>query len=276
MQVLSSMKVLSLATNLPGPLAAARLRSLGAIVCKIEPPGGDLLERARPEWYHKLHEGITVERLDLKDTANRARLDTFLREVDLLLTATRPASLERLGLGWDDLHRRYPRLSQVAIVGSASPDEDLPGHDLTYQAEHGLVHPPELPRTCLADLGGALEAVIAAFELVLAAKAGEPGRRMAVSLAASASWFAEPWRQGLTAPGGHLGGGFPGYQVYRTKEGWIAVAALEPQFQKALAAELGVTRLDAAQLQTVFLTRSADEWVGRARQRDLPLVKVSE
>jgi alpha-methylacyl-CoA racemase len=276
MHVLNTTKVLSLATNLPGPLAAARLRSMGASVRKIEPSGGDLLEHARPEWYRNLHEGITVERLDLKDAASRARLDNYLHDADLLLTATRPASLERLGLAWEDLHRQYPRLSQVAIVGNPTPDEDLPGHDLTYQAEHGLVRPPELPRTCLADLGGALEAVIAALELVLAGKGGEPGRRTAVSLAASASWFAEPWRQGLTMPGGQLGGGFGGYQVYRTRQGWIAVAALEPQFQKTLAAELGVARLDPAELQRVFLTRSADEWVTRARERDLPLVKVVE
>jgi alpha-methylacyl-CoA racemase len=276
MQLLEGMRILSLATNLPGPLAVARLRLLGASVRKIEPPGGDLLERSRPEWYRQLHEGVAVERLNLKDPVARRSLDPFLEEANLLITATRPASLERMGLSWDELHRRHPLLSQVAIVGNPAPEEDLPGHDLLYQAEQGLVRPPEMPLTCLADLGGALEAVIAALELLLARRPGEPGRRVSVSLSSAASWFAEPRRQGLTTPSGMLGGGFGGYRVYRTKEGWVAVAALEQHFQKALAAELGVPGLDSGAMQQIFLTRTADEWVARARERDLPLVKVLE
>jgi crotonobetainyl-CoA:carnitine CoA-transferase CaiB-like acyl-CoA transferase len=274
MEVLENTRVLTLATNLPGPLAVARLRSMGARVRKIEPPTGDLLERARPEWYRTLHEGIDVERQDLKGSAGRARLEAVLQETDLLVTASRPSSLARLGLGWDDLHARLPLLSHLAIVGNPAPEEELPGHDLLYQAGQGLVLPPELPRTCLADLGGALEAVIAALQLVLARRAGEPGRRWPVSLAESASWFAEPLRRGLTAPGGMLGGGFGGYRIYLTKQGWIAVAALEPQFQKALADETGVSDLDPAALQELFLTRTAAEWVRVAREKDLPLAEV--
>jgi crotonobetainyl-CoA:carnitine CoA-transferase CaiB-like acyl-CoA transferase len=276
MQVLKNTKVVSLATNLPGPLAVARLRDLGAAVRKVEPPGGDLLQRADPEWYRSLHEGITVERLDLKDLTGRTRIDTYLHEANLLVTSSRPSSLERLGLGWDDLHRRFERLAQVAIVGSPAPNEDLPGHDLTYQAEHGLVQPPELPRTCLADLGGALEAVIAALELVIAGQAGAPGRRIAVSLSASAKWFAAPLARGITSPGGQLGGGFAGYGIYQTRQGWIAVAALEPHFQNALARELGVAKLEAEVLQQAFLKRTADEWLERALKSDLPIVKVIE
>jgi len=276
MQILDSLHVLSLAVNLPGPLAVARLRAMGAAVVKIEPPAGDLLENARAEWYRKLHDGIEIHRIDLKDPAGRARLDPFLHDADLLVTASRPASLERLGLGWEDLHRQYPRLSQVAIVGNPPPEEELPGHDLLYQAEQGLVQPPDMPRSCVADLGGALEAVIAALQLLLGRKSDEPGQRLIVSLASAASWFAEPWRQRLTTPGGQLGGGFGGYRVYRTQQGWIALAALEPHFQKALASELGVTRFDPDEMQRIFLTRTADEWVARARERDLPLAKVRE
>jgi crotonobetainyl-CoA:carnitine CoA-transferase CaiB-like acyl-CoA transferase len=274
MGVLDNIRVASLAINLPGPLAVARLRTLGATVHKIEPPTGDPLQHARPQWFDLLHEGVEVVRLDLKDAAGRTQLDGYLQQAHLLLTASRPAALERLGLGWPDLHQQFPQLSQVAIVGHAPPEEDLPGHDLLYQAEQGLVEPPALPRTCLADLGGALEAVLAALQLLLARKAGQPGQYQAVSLAQTAAWFAEPLRQGLTTPGGVLGGGFGGYQVYRTAQGWIAVAALEPHFQRALAAELGLVTLDAGQLQAKFLSRTAEQWAAWARERDLPLVQV--
>ncbi len=94
-----------------------------------------------------IHEGIDVRKVDLKDPGRTdGELDALLEETDLLeITATRPASLERLGLSWEHLHARFPRLSQVAIVGNPAPEEDLPGHDLLYQAEQGLVQPPHMP-----------------------------------------------------------------------------------------------------------------------------------
>ena len=71
-------RVLSLAVNLPGPVAVAQLRRLGAAVVKIEPPAGDPLARARPQWYELLHRGQTVLRLDLKANDGRKPLDHWL------------------------------------------------------------------------------------------------------------------------------------------------------------------------------------------------------
>ncbi len=140
----------ALAVNLPGPTAAARLAQLGATVVKVEPPAGDPLAHARPRWYEELHRGQTVLTLDLKADAGRAQLDHWLGPArsDLLLTAMRPAALQRLGLAWPALHARRPRLCHAAIVGHPAPQEDLPGHDLTYQAQAGLVE--HLRRDCRA------------------------------------------------------------------------------------------------------------------------------
>jgi alpha-methylacyl-CoA racemase len=97
MHILDKFRVVSLAINLPGPLAVARLRELGAAICKIEPPAGDPLEHARPEWYRLLHEGVEVHRLNLKDVEQRDRMNLFLKSADLLITANRPSALKRLG-----------------------------------------------------------------------------------------------------------------------------------------------------------------------------------
>src|SRR5262249_8587140 len=78
MEPLENIRVLTLAVNLPGPLAVARLRQLGAAVVKVEPPEGDPLARVKPDWYRALHEGQEVFRLNLKDAEGRARLDTWL------------------------------------------------------------------------------------------------------------------------------------------------------------------------------------------------------
>lgn len=270
------MRVVSLAVNVPGPVAAARLRDLGAGVTKVEPPGGDPLAQAAPWWYEELSSGQEVVTLDLKQAEGRDRLDNVLESADLLLTSSRPAALARLGLGWEELATRFSRLSQVAIVGDPAPDDNVPGHDLTYQAGLGLLTPPDLPRTLLADLAGAERAVSAALALLLARERGGDGRHAEVSLARSAAAFAEPLRHGLTAPGGSLGGGLPEYNLYRTADAWISVAALEPHFRRRLLDELGLQDAGYEDLARIFRARSAGEWEKWAAARDLPLAAVRE
>jgi alpha-methylacyl-CoA racemase len=140
-------RVLTLAVNLPGPAAASRLWAMGAFVIKVEPPGGDPLARMCPGYYEDLSAGQEVVRLDLKDQQDRASLDDRLRATDLLLTASRPAALGRLGLSWSELHAGFPRLCQVAIVGHPPPEDDAPGHDLTYQARFGTLSPRSRTRS---------------------------------------------------------------------------------------------------------------------------------
>src|SRR5437588_2233383 len=120
--LLQGVKVVSLALNAPGPVAAARLTKLGAEVTKIEPPSGDPINTAAPEWYASLCQGQTVLRLDLKDAAGRARLNNLLQDTDLLLASFRPSTLQRLVLDWESLPACYPRLCFVRIIGYTPPD----------------------------------------------------------------------------------------------------------------------------------------------------------
>jgi crotonobetainyl-CoA:carnitine CoA-transferase CaiB-like acyl-CoA transferase len=273
---LANLRVLSLAINLPGPLAVAQLCRLGATVTKIEPPEGDPLARASRAWYEALHAGLAIVSLNLREEAARSQLDAHMGQADLLVTASRRAALERLRLGWTQLHVRYPRLCQVAIVGYPSPNDHLPGHDLTYQAQLGLLTPPNLPRICLADIAGAQEAVSAALTLLLAReRSGESGYAE-VSLASAAGRFVESLRFGLTTPSGLLGGGDPGYDLYPAGEGWIALAALERRFRDRLVEQLELPSLDREALRAIFKTRPALEWEKWAAERDLPLVAVRE
>jgi len=266
--------VVTLAVNTPGPVAAARLSELGAGVTKVEPPAGDPLELVSRSWYEELRSGQTVVRLDLKTERGRAELGGLLAGADVLLTSHRPAALERLGLAWAGLHARHPRLVQVAIVGHGAPNQHVAGHDLTYLAGRGLLAPPELPRTLIADLGGAERAVSAALGLLLARERGEEAGYDEVALAEAADCFAAPLRHGLTAAGGVLGGGLPLYGLYRAREGWIALGALEPHFQQGLRDGLELTELTREGLEQAFAAKDAEEWEGWARTRDLPLEAV--
>src|SRR4051794_22351924 len=153
--LLEDVRIVSIALNLPGPAACARLRALGATVFKVEPPAGDPLEHYVPDWYRQLHEGVETERLDLKSHHGRERLHERLQQADMLLTAQRPSALDRLGLDVATLQRDHARLCGLRILGHAPPDEEQAGHDLTYLAIHGLVSPGTMPTTLFADMAGA-------------------------------------------------------------------------------------------------------------------------
>ncbi len=271
---LTGIHVLTLCVNVPGPAAARRLREMGASVTKVEPPGGDPLSNSNPPWYKALSTDQKIIRLNLKEPGDRSRLESYLEHTDLLLTSSRPAALERLGLGWEKLHSSYPHLSQVAIIGYPPPEEEVPGHDLTYLADLGLLSPPELPRTLLADLAGAERAVSCALALLLGRERGQDAGYAQVSLARVAETFAEPLGFGITRPGAPLGGGLPGYNLYRASDGWIAVAALEEHFWQSLLHELRLRNAAKEDLQKIFLRKTAKDWERWAAERGLPVAAV--
>jgi alpha-methylacyl-CoA racemase len=245
------------------------------LVVKVEPPNGDPLASSNPAWYGALAAGQEVVRLDLKSEAGSGRLHEHLAEADVLLTSNRLAALARLGLGPEELGTRYPRLCYVAITGYPAPHEDAPGHDLTYLADLGLLSPPEMPRTLLADLAGAERAVSATLALLLDRERGMGAGYAEVALSEAAAFFAEPLRYGITKPGAHLGGGFPGYGLYEARDGWVAVAALEAHFWESLLLELGLEEAAREDLEEAFLQKTAEEWEQWATERDLPLKAVS-
>ncbi|HEY2630547.1 MAG TPA: CoA transferase [Usitatibacter sp.] len=276
MGLLAGIRIVSTALNLPGPVACARLRDLGASLVKIEPPPGDPFEHFCAPWYARLHENVEVVRIDLKSDAGRDAMSARLEDADLLVTAQRASALHRLGLGAQSLASRYPRLCHIAITGHAPPDDGVAGHDLTYLAPLGLVDPPLLPPTLFADMAGAELAVSTALSLLLGRERGGTERMRTVALADAAHALAQPLREGLTRPGAVLGGGYAGYNLYAALDGWIAVAVLEPRFAERLVALLGVAQLETSELRALFGKHDTAHWESWARQHDLPIVAVRD
>ena len=242
---LRGVRVLSLALNLPGPAAFMRLKAMGANCLKAEPPGpkgasGDPMGQYNRDAYDTLHAGIKVVTIDLKTEKGQQKLHQELARTDVLLTSFRPSALVKLGLSWKALHKAYPALSVVAIVGAPGARAEEPGHDLTYLADAGLVTGLDLPATLFADMGGALMASEAALKAVLVQKTTGKGSFQEVALSDAAAWLALPRTWGLTQPKGAVGGAHAGYRVYPCKDGRVAVAALEPHFAVSLCAAAGV------------------------------------
>lgn len=285
---LHGLRILSLALNLPGPAALMRCRRMGAACTKLEPPAGDPMGHYDPGAYAELHAGVKVLPADLKTPQGQDVLHRELARTDVLLTSFRPSALRKLGLGWKELHGRYPTLSQVAIVGAPGDRAEEPGHDLTYLAENGLVPGLELPATLYADMGGSLMASEAVLQAALRkqeryAGGGDPhpdGLYLEVALSDAAAYLGLPRRWGLTQPAGAVGGAHAGYRVYPCKDGRVAVAALEPHFAAALCEAAGVAgggaktmlaRETHAAVAGFFAARTREELETLARQKDLPL-----
>jgi alpha-methylacyl-CoA racemase len=260
------MNIVSIAQNVPGPVAVARLVKRGARAYKIEPPAGDQLATLCPAWHAELHDGVVVTRLDLKTAAGMQALRPMLATCDLFIASQRPAALERLGLDASALTRAFPQARHLNIVGDTAHPEHA-GHDLTYLAQHGLVG-RTMPLTLIADMVGAERAYTAAIELLQS----PPGAHRVVGLADAIHDLAAPLRHGLTAPGGVLGGGNPAYAIYAAREGAVAVAALEPHFRARLYEALGLA--EGSDPGATFKRKSATEWEAWARTRDLPIAAI--
>lgn len=301
--LLEGIRVVVFALNLPGPATAARLHALGANVVKVEPLTGDPFSALSPEWYDHLHEGAEVHRLDLRKEAGREKLESLLGEADVLITSFRKASLERLSLGAAAATQRHPRLCHLSIVGFTGAFDDVAGHDLTYQAAAGLLDPTAMPRALIADMGGVERAVAAAMSLLFARAAGRGPLIAEVSLADVAYDFAAPVRAGGTTRDGLLGGSNPFYRIYEARDGFVALAALELQFQSQLLRLLALDKMLAPfessshridpsmsvddadaewksqlviHLQAAFTHKSAIEWQAWGRMHDIPMAALAD
>ncbi|MGE0156996.1 MAG: CoA transferase [Geobacter sp.] len=269
MEILKGVTIINMALNLPGPAAAQRLGRMGAEVIKVEPPGGDPMQIYYADWYRDMAAGHTVVTLDLKTQDGKQRFFELLATADVLISATRPAAMRRLGLDHDTIQQMFPQLCQVMIVGYPPPRENEAGHDLTYQASMGLIDPPQMPRTLLSDMAGSEMTVSAVLALLLNRERTGAGGHEMLALSDAVSAFTEPLKYGSTIPGASLGGGIPEHNIYKTTDGWVAVAALEPHFKKRLEETLKISAPD--DYRAAFLSYSSLYWQKWGQELDLPV-----
>jgi crotonobetainyl-CoA:carnitine CoA-transferase CaiB-like acyl-CoA transferase len=157
---LDGLRVVDLTQVLSGPFCTMVLADLGADVVKVEPPHGDVARAWGPHPVSDgdaTHEGsyggyfASVNRnkkgvvLDLKTDAGRDDLHRLLDGADAVVENFRVGVMERLGLGYEALHARHPRLVYVCVRGfgdprtGASPYAAWPAFDIVAQAMGGLM-----------------------------------------------------------------------------------------------------------------------------------------
>ena len=139
MAPLDGITVIDFSTLLPGPLATLILAEAGATVLKVERPGTGEDMRAYPPAFGKdsvnfalLNRGKRSIALDLKAPGAVDRLLPLIDRADVLVEQFRPGVMDRLGLGWERLSQRNPKLVYCAITGygQTGPKAQIAGHDL--------------------------------------------------------------------------------------------------------------------------------------------------
>lgn len=145
---LEGLRVLDLSLFLPGPMATLMLADHGAEVIKLEPPPeGEptrrigLRQAGASVWFRNTHRGKKSLSLDLKDPRGREALLKVAEGCDVFLEAFRPGVMKRLGLDYEAVSARNPRIIYCSITafGQDGPLAERPAHDLAVEALSGLL-----------------------------------------------------------------------------------------------------------------------------------------
>jgi crotonobetainyl-CoA:carnitine CoA-transferase CaiB-like acyl-CoA transferase len=143
---LEGVTVLEIANYVSGPYAAMLLGDLGATVIKIEAPnGGDPFRGWGTVEYSATFGSLNRNKksvvLDLKSPPDVEMLRGLMCDADVLIQNFRPGTLERSGLGYDDVRELNPRLIYTSITGfgNEGPYRDYPGYDTVGQGMSGLL-----------------------------------------------------------------------------------------------------------------------------------------
>jgi len=257
---LNGVTVLDLTRVLAGPYCTMVLADLGARVIKVEQPGtGDDSRAYGPfhngasAYFASLNRGKQSIALDLKQADDRLIFEELLCVADVLVENYRPGTMEKLGLGWDALHARYPRLIYAAAsgFGHTGPYSKRAAYDMVVQAMGGIVsvtghagQPPVRVGTSIGDITTGLFTAIginaALFHRTLA---GE-GIKIDVAMLDGQVAILENAIARYAATGevaGPIGSRHPSitpFAGFEAQDGWIVVAAGNDALFAKMAAAL--------------------------------------
>ena len=163
---LEGLRVVDAATLFAGPMVATLLGDFGADVIKVEHPAGDSLRNLGWEkdgvslWWAVVNRNKRAVTLKLSHDLGRRALLRLVEGADVLVENFRPGTMERWGLGWDDLREINPRLVMVRVTGfgQTGPYRERAGFGTLAESMSGFAHmnghpdgPPTLPPFALAD-----------------------------------------------------------------------------------------------------------------------------
>jgi crotonobetainyl-CoA:carnitine CoA-transferase CaiB-like acyl-CoA transferase len=261
---LEHLLVLDLTSHLSGPYCAMMLADHGAEVIKVEPPAGDSARKMPPFVNGESAPFMTWNRnkrsvvLDLKQAADKQALLDMIDQADVLVENYRPGVLDRLGLGWDVLHARNPRLILASIsgFGQTGPYASRGGFDLITQAMSGLMStngpadgPPHRLPIAISDVTAGMFLAFGVLAAVEARHRTGFGQRVETSLLEAATSLAVYESAHYFATGtrpariGQQHRGSAPYQCFETADGYITLGASQQKFFEGLCKLTGLPDL---------------------------------
>lgn len=261
---LKGVRVVDFTQVVAGPTCTMMLSDLGADVIKIEAPSGDLC-RALPPFangesvpFLSLNRNKRSVVLDLKEASQVELAAQLIAESDVVVECFRPGVMQRLGLDFDAMKVRNPRLIYCAVTayGQHGPGKDLPGVDGIVQAVSGLMSVTGMPdaepckvQVPVVDIVTGYLSTIAVMGALAQRNRDGIGQFLDISMFGSAiavqqlsfaSYFHDhevPQRTGNAAPYSTPN------EALRCADGWIMVAAYHPVRWVAFCDVLGIPEL---------------------------------
>lgn len=254
---LAGVRVIELGQLLAGPFTAARLADFGAEVIKVEAPGkgdpmrewGQHLYEGRGLWWPVLARNKKSVTANLREERGQELVRRLAAEADVLIENFKPGTMERWGLGPEDLHKVNPGLviARISGYGQDGPYADRPGFASVGEAMAGLRYingyPDQPPPRSGISLGDTLTGLFAAQGILMAlywrdALGGGKGQVIDASIMESCftmmeSALPEYDKLGvIRQPSGTSLAKIAPSNIYPTKDGkWVVIAAnLDPLF----------------------------------------------
>lgn len=173
---LNGIVIIDMSRVLAGPYCTRLLANLGARVIKIEVPErgddarhyGPFIDQKSVYFTAMNYEKESIA-LDLKDTEDKALLDGLLAHADVLVENFRPGVMQRLGYGWNNLHKNHPSLIYCSVsgFGHTGPYQNRPAYDMVVQGMGGIMsitgHPDGEPTRVgmsIGDIGSGIYAAV--------------------------------------------------------------------------------------------------------------------
>lgn len=271
---LSGIRVVEIGTLIAAPFASRILGEFGADVIKIESREGDPLRKWRKMrgdtslWWYVQSRNKRLMTVDLKSPEGQRIVRKLLATADVLVENYRPGALEKLGLGWEQLHEISPKLIMVRIsgYGQTGPLRGKPGFGAIGEAMGGIRYttgspdqPPSRTGISIGDSLASLHAVIGALMALLHVKTKNGnGQVVDVSLVESVFNVMEsivPEFDQLGHVRERTGGKLPGIcpsNTYQTSDdAWIVIAGNSDAIFKRLMIAIGRSDLaDDARLKS--------------------------
>jgi crotonobetainyl-CoA:carnitine CoA-transferase CaiB-like acyl-CoA transferase len=199
MTPLSGITVLDLTRVLSGPYCTMMLADLGARVIKIEQPGrgddtrawGPPFVTGESAYFLSINRNKESLTLDLKHQDARRLLDALLERADAVVENFRPGTMDRLGLSFEEVSKRWPRVVYCSIsgFGHTGPRREEPGYDAVIQAEAGLMSitgaadgPPFRLGVAIADIVSGMFAAQGITAALLARERTGRGQRVDIGM----------------------------------------------------------------------------------------------